>query len=155
MFAEQQARYPRGTYKVLFSRHGDGTLVNFINLYTGRQSRPLSIWELIKTIDSDIASNRFPQNGIQYRSWGIQPATKPRGKVVSIEAAKNGAPADPCNPTFIVQVLYRQNATWQGTIQWIEGRQTRQYRSVNELLKLMDEALELTPQGPAAESVSE
>lgn len=43
--------------------------------------------------------------------------------------------------TFVVQVQFRQNASWQGTISWTEEKKTRRFRSALEMLKLMDEAL--------------
>ena len=42
---------------------------------------------------------------------------------------------------FVVYVQYRQNATWQGTIQWVDENKTQRFRSALEMLKLMDEAL--------------
>ena len=44
--------------------------------------------------------------------------------------------------TFVVHVQFRQNATWQGTIQWIESKKTQKFRSTLELIRLMDEALQ-------------
>ena len=43
--------------------------------------------------------------------------------------------------TFEVSVKFMQNATWQGQIHWIEKNQKQNFRSVLEMLKLMDEAL--------------
>ena len=43
--------------------------------------------------------------------------------------------------TFEISVKFRQNATWQGTILWIEKNLKQNFRSVQEMLKLMDEAL--------------
>ncbi|HEX2986224.1 MAG TPA: hypothetical protein VHO71_05345 [Caproiciproducens sp.] len=42
--------------------------------------------------------------------------------------------------TFVVNIQYRQNATWQGTITWVEGERTQRFRSSFEMLKLMEEA---------------
>lgn len=42
--------------------------------------------------------------------------------------------------TFVVKVLYRQNATWQGTVQWVEKNLERPFRSELELLQLMNSA---------------
>ena len=42
--------------------------------------------------------------------------------------------------TFIVNVQYRQNATWQGTITWVEENRTQHFRSALEMLKLMEQA---------------
>ena len=44
-------------------------------------------------------------------------------------------------PTFIIRVQYRQNASWQGSVQWVEKGMKRNFRSTLELIKLMDEAI--------------
>lgn len=46
--------------------------------------------------------------------------------------------------TFAVQILFRRNASWQGTITWLDKKQTHNFRSVLELIVLMDSALEGT-----------
>jgi hypothetical protein len=43
--------------------------------------------------------------------------------------------------TFIIQVQYRQNSTWQGKVVWVEENRTQHFRSALELIKLVDEAL--------------
>ena len=43
--------------------------------------------------------------------------------------------------TFVVKVLNTQDATWQGTISWLEGEKTQAFRSALELIKLVDSAL--------------
>ena len=43
--------------------------------------------------------------------------------------------------TFTVRILFRQNASWQGSILWQEGSQEQHFRSVLELILLMDNAL--------------
>jgi len=43
--------------------------------------------------------------------------------------------------TFEISVKFKQNATWQGQILWAEKNLKQNFRSVLEMLKLMDEAL--------------
>ena len=43
--------------------------------------------------------------------------------------------------TFIVQVQYRQNATWQGQVLWAEKNKKEHFRSALELIKLIDDAV--------------
>lgn len=43
--------------------------------------------------------------------------------------------------TFVVEVEYCRNATWQGTIRWINGEKTQHFRSELELITLMSEVL--------------
>ena len=44
--------------------------------------------------------------------------------------------------TFVIKILDRQNATWQGSISWVEGEQEQYFRSALELLRLLDGALD-------------
>ena len=44
-------------------------------------------------------------------------------------------------PTFIIQMLDNQNMTWQGTITLLDTNQKMPFRSLLELLKLMDSAM--------------
>lgn len=43
---------------------------------------------------------------------------------------------------FTIQIQFRQNATWQGTVMWMDEKRSRRFRSEAELLELMQEALE-------------
>ena len=43
--------------------------------------------------------------------------------------------------TFAVRVLFRQNASWQGSIVWLEGDREETFRSTLEMILLMDSAL--------------
>lgn len=43
--------------------------------------------------------------------------------------------------TFEIKILFRQNASWQGTVVWIEQEKEESFRSVLELLMLMNSAL--------------
>lgn len=52
--------------------------------------------------------------------------------------------------TFILQIKFRQNASWQGTIKWVEKKQTLNFRSALELIKIIDSACE---QGYEAEVI--
>lgn len=42
--------------------------------------------------------------------------------------------------TFVVELQYCQNATWQGSIRWVEAGKSAHFRSEYEMLRLMDEA---------------
>lgn len=41
--------------------------------------------------------------------------------------------------TFFVRIQYRQRATWQGQITWVEQQKKAEFRSILELLKIMDQ----------------
>lgn len=44
---------------------------------------------------------------------------------------------------FFIRIQYRCNASWQGTVQWMDGRQTKSFRSVLELALLLESARSL------------
>ena len=44
--------------------------------------------------------------------------------------------------TFIVRVQHRQNSSWQGRITWMEADKTIQFRSVWEMIKLIESAVD-------------
>ena len=56
--------------------------------------------------------------------------------------------------TFEIEVKFMQNATWQGQIYWAERNQRQNFRSVLEMIKLMDGALEEVAEEAEAETVS-
>lgn len=43
--------------------------------------------------------------------------------------------------TFQIRVLFRQNASWQGIVRWLDGKKEESFRSVLELIILIDSAL--------------
>ena len=52
------------------------------------------------------------------------------------------ASAEKNTGTFVIKVMNRQNATWQGSVDWVERHETQYFRSALELLKLIDGALD-------------
>ncbi len=85
---------------------------------------------------------RFPYPGTNSRSFvpTEPPAEKTgeRKKVMSDEMllTKHGEIG-----TFIVRVQHRQNSSWQGRITWMEEDKTIQFRSVWEMIKLIESAV--------------
>lgn len=56
--------------------------------------------------------------------------------------------SEPTLATFVVRILHRENATWQGEIFWAEENRTEKFRSMLEMVRLIDSALE-KEHGPA------
>ena len=44
--------------------------------------------------------------------------------------------------TFLLTIYNRQNATWQGTVTWVDRNEKQQFRSALELIKLIESALD-------------
>lgn len=45
---------------------------------------------------------------------------------------------------FYLRIQYRCNSSWQGSLQWIDGRKTEVFRSVLELANLIESARRLS-----------
>ncbi|MDO4530817.1 MAG: hypothetical protein Q4C06_02450 [Bacillota bacterium] len=43
--------------------------------------------------------------------------------------------------TFAVHILFRRNASWQGSVVWLDEKKTMPFRSVLELISLMHSAM--------------
>ncbi|WP_418752095.1 hypothetical protein [Frisingicoccus sp.] len=43
--------------------------------------------------------------------------------------------------TFIIQIKGTENATWQGTVDWVEKKEKVAFRSALELIRLMDSSI--------------
>ena len=43
--------------------------------------------------------------------------------------------------TFSIHIMFRRGTTWQGSITWLEEKQTQQFRSALELMILIDSAV--------------
>lgn len=56
--------------------------------------------------------------------------------------------------TFVVQINYNQNNTWQGTVKWIDQRKEQCFRSTLELISLMDDAIK-SSETEGTESIDE
>lgn len=44
--------------------------------------------------------------------------------------------------TFLIRIYFKRHANWQGTVQWLEANKTVSFRSVLELIALLNEAVE-------------
>lgn len=50
--------------------------------------------------------------------------------------------------TFLIQILFHENASWQGTVQWFEGKKEENFRSELELIFLMNDAVRSCQDNP-------
>lgn len=100
--------------------------------------------ELLKIIDNIMDDLAFPQKAMDYRSFSRYIDDEPQHEVKLYNDEKSLLTNQGKLSTFMVQVLFRQNATWQGNISWLNQRKTQNFRSSLEMIKLMDDAITLT-----------
>lgn len=109
--------------------------VDGVNQFSG-------IKDLLTLMEDFMDEMRFPAASTDSRFFGkaknyeeLKGANKMAKEEIVVENKGNGKKA-----TFIVQVQYRQNATWQGSIKWVEQDEEQMFRSALELIKIIDSA---------------
>ena len=93
-----------------------------------------STMSLILYMEELLEEMSFPQAYEIKRSFGqFKTYIYQTGQVLSNYKGKKA--------TFEIKILFRQNASWQGTVLWIEEEKEESFRSVLELMLLMNSAL--------------
>ena len=78
----------------------------------------------------------YPQKCMESRQFYGEKRTEP----LMTEQPEHTEHPEPI-ATFKISVLFRQNASWQGTVVWMDRQTEAQFRSVLELIMLMDSVL--------------
>lgn len=92
------------------------------------------LMDFLLKMEQTLNDMEFPQSFLSHRTF----AHPPEGHIAEHPGSpyRCGALA-----TFEVKILFRQNASWQGSIVWLEEGKGEHFRSVLELAILMDSAL--------------
>ena len=93
-----------------------------------------SLTQFLIKMETLLDDLQLPQSSTALRSFCS--LTEPLPCPPPIRQIKKGLLA-----TFEVQVIFRQHTSWQGTVVWLEERSEQSFRSVLELILLMDSAL--------------
>ena len=106
----------------------------FYNPYMEAEQTFQSLTQFLQGMERTLEMMDFPKAYTTTRTFAPLPdcATGP-----PLSQSKPGTQA-----TFAIKILFRQNASWQGSITWLEGKREQSFRSVLELILLMSTALE-------------
>lgn len=96
-----------------------------------------SLQQLIKQLDALMDEIGCPMSGMEKRSFVKHNKIK---KETVFIGNKSQIPIGSV-ATFAIRIQYRNNASWQGSIRWIEGDSEEYFRSVLELFWLIDSAM--------------
>ena len=100
-------------------------------LKSGRQF--YSLTQILIEVDKLLDERKWPQSFTAVRTFS------------SIQELDVGPPEterqEGLLATFAVKILFRQNTSWQGSVTWMETGQEQPFRSVLELIFLMNSAL--------------
>ncbi len=91
--------------------------------------------DLLLIVDAMLEDMKWPQAYSAHRFFRTpEEIHAPEKTAVDIKEGKEG--------TFSLRILFRQNSSWQGSLSWHEGGQEESFRSVFEMLILINSALE-------------
>ena len=129
----------------------------FYHAYSRAATPFVNFEQLVYLMEQLFDELQFPYAATNDRSFWRKPLTfamrKERPQVMKDEELlkKHGDLG-----TYIIRVQQRQNSSWQGRITWVEKNKTVNFRSVWEMVKLVDESLDAAgSEDPQAELVWE
>ena len=119
---------------VCIDSYEDGVLRGqFFNPYLEAPQQFHSLSEFLIMMECTLDSMQLPQAYAASRSFGPSPVYLPGKPARDFHHGKKA--------TFSLSVRFRQHNSWQGTITWLEGGKKQSFRSVLELIVLMDSAM--------------
>lgn len=93
-----------------------------------------SLTQLLIGIEHELNTANHPQSFTSMRTFA--PIAEPRSENAAEPIYQKGFLG-----TFLIKVLFRQHTSWQGSVTWLEQHGEQPFRSVLELILLMDSAL--------------
>lgn len=124
----------RTTLVCVDSYHNGVLQGRFYNPYMSAEQPFQSLTQFLQGMEATLETMEFPKAYTATRTFAPLPG------------CSTGPPLSQCQPgaqaTFAVKILFRQNASWQGSVTWLEGKREQSFRSVLELILLVSTALE-------------
>lgn len=114
-------------------------------LYCGGKKQAVffpDIHQILFSMEKYFDEIRFPMASTESRSFSDNKPAKLAERGGKLMHDRSLSKHKGKKSTFIVQVQYRQNATWQGKIIWTEENKVQYFRSALEMLKLIDSTFE-------------
>ena len=108
----------------------------FYNHYYGEEIAFGNLTRLLLLMEDMMNSMNCPQSSVRSRRFGKEAKIPEKNSMVQQQKLDK-----PVIATFTVRVLFRQEASWQGKLCWLEGKQEKTFRSALELIKLLDSVL--------------
>ena len=94
-----------------------------------------SLIQLLVRMEHMLDELRQPQSFTAARTFGVLPPEQEEAPLPGTLGQKGKL------ATFAVRIIFRKNATWQGSVSWLEGGKEENFHSVLELILLLDSAL--------------
>lgn len=98
--------------------------------------------QLIMRMGNFFEAIQFPFPGTEIRTFDKRKQNQRKEKQQKMVSEEELLRHHGENGTFIVRVQHMQNSSWQGLLTWVEEDRTVSFRSVLELLKLIESAVD-------------
>lgn len=128
---------------VCIDSYEDGVLKGYILNAYQRIAVFESLVQFLLEMEAILEDQQMPQSYTSLRRFSdLLPEGE--GNAASFVSVRKGIKA-----TFELQILFRQHSSWQGVVIWRERKIEQPFRSVLELVLLMDSALKINQEGVA------
>lgn len=125
---------------VCVDSYEDGQIVGrFYNPYLDEGIHFKSLTHFLIQTENLLDKMNLPQSFTTVRTFSSLPKDKQHKSTSSAGKINKGTVI-----TFAIRVIFRQHSSWQGSIVWLEEGKEESFRSVLELILLMDSALNAT-----------
>ena len=124
----------------------------------GFSEEPVPVWhthQMVREMERFFDEIRFPFPSNNMRSFTDATAAQGRSQEkVRVMADEVMLQKRGDLGTFIIRVQHRQNSSWQGRITWVEEDRTVNFRSIWEMIKLVESALDTVDPEDAEEEAA-
>ncbi len=97
------------------------------------------IRQMLSRLDDFFDYVHFPQATHEKRSFHEDSARKGKHPLYGLREV-SAEEMQEKQAAFLLHVQFRQNSTWQGTLEWLSQKKTKRFRSELELIGLIAEA---------------
>ena len=108
----------------------------FYNPYYQDEQCFENLTQLLIIIESLQDAISYPQKSMEWRTFN-----KDADKQFISNGVAGGYEKDKPLATFQINIVFRQNASWQGSVRWLENSLETEFRSALELIFLIDNVL--------------
>ena len=116
----------------------DKNFVGYLeNPFIGESVKFSNLTQLLFCLEELADELNCPKRTYESRRWF--PSANEKTLLGSLPLADS---AEKAIATFKICIIFRQNASWQGSCEWIEEKKSANFRSALELVQLMDSVLE-------------
>ncbi len=139
---ERIESYP-GTLCVCVNEEEPGSFSGeFYHRYSAEPVKFTNLLDMILIAEKIFDGEGAPMAFLAERSFKKKTVRKPSRRLGALNDTKEMIKHEGMKATFVVNVIFRQHASWQGKVSWVEGKKTSYFRSALELIKLMDSTME-------------